>query len=218
MRFSREALLGLPSKSPGSPKAYDPLPRDEQVIVDHNPQRPGGRHEMACHLLVSPRWPWPAGRMVVREDDRGRAQLDTPFQDLARIDVDPVYCSRGQYFVRQQVVGGIEEQDAGLLDWCECHRVAQIIENRLLFGQDRPGGHASAQDMIERTIHPAQHPLDLFGVFEQTCALSFRCGHHRAERSEPCEQPVGKLARAIRRGHRDQLFQGASAPSRDNRS
>lgn len=56
--------------------------------MDGNVERPGSLDQIAGHGSVAPGWDKAARRMVMGNDDGGRTELQTPFENLARVDVD----------------------------------------------------------------------------------------------------------------------------------
>ena len=79
-----------------------------------------------------------AARMVVDDDDRGRAECDRAADHLADIDRRLVDRASPHRLVADQHVLGVEEQDAHPLDRRMGHRRLEIIAQRLPARQDRP--------------------------------------------------------------------------------
>ena len=78
----------------------------------------------------SPLGLWIARRVIVGEDERGRAHLERAPDDLAGVDGGGVDRALGHRLVEQQAVPDVEIEDAELLDRLMRHGGEEIVHHR----------------------------------------------------------------------------------------
>lgn len=87
---------------------------DDKMIVNLNLEELRGLHNLARHLDVGARRLWIPRRVIVDEDDGCGRNLQSPANNLARVDGRVVDRAMGHKFVAKEPVAFIEEQGAEL--------------------------------------------------------------------------------------------------------
>ena len=118
---------------------------DDDVVVHGNAERSCHRDDLLRHLDVGMRRCRIAGRMIVDEDHGCRRKLESPFDDLARIDRRVIDRAGLLHFVGDQLVALVEKEDAKLLLLGEGLGAAAIIEHGRPGRECRPLSHFAAQ-------------------------------------------------------------------------
>ena len=106
--------------------------------------------DLAGHGNIGLRWRGVARRVVVDKDHRCRVQFQRPLHNLARIDGDMVQRAFGLFFIRDQDVFRVEEQDAELLGIAMRHHRVAIGQQGVPAGHDMPLHHAGARQSMRR--------------------------------------------------------------------
>lgn len=118
-----------------------------------------------------------SGRVVVHQDQSGRADFKRTADDLAGIDGRVVDRAVGDRLSQQSVLG-VQEQDPKPLERRMRHVSAQIIDQLLAGGKHR----ATEGFMLEAPQHYRAHraeQLDCCRVANHTCLRRRRCGENR---------------------------------------
>lgn len=96
------------------------------------------------------------GRMVVGEDERSRADLEAPADDLSRIDRRLPDRSVAKRLIGDEAVLGIQKEDSQALARQIGHADRQIIEQRLRIGEHRGTQFLRPQRVQHRLPDQAQ--------------------------------------------------------------
>jgi len=151
-----------------------------------------------------------AGGMIVHQDEPGGTDLECAADDFARIDrgvVDrPV-----RHGLSEQAVLRIEEEHPEALERRMRHVRAQIIDQLLTGGKDRP----AEGFMLEAAQHDVTHGGEQFdgSMISDRPGL---CGWSGTEdgrnRAELLDQPIGPVGGLVRPAAAKKAFQELSAP------
>lgn len=185
------------------------------MVVDADPDGGGRVYDPPGGVDVARTWLRIAGGMVVGEDQSGRAHLQRPAHDLARVDRNLADAALRERLVPQQLVARVEEQDPQPLGGQVRHRREQIGDERIGIGENRAGQRLRAKGMKHRLADGGE--LAHRPVVAEHAALGGGAGGERGgERAELVDQPVGPALRFVAKGA-EELDQDASAPSRASR-
>ena len=104
---------------------------DDDVVVDHDPERLGRAHDLLGHLDIG-LWRGGVARgVVMHEHDGGCRQLQRPLHHLAHIDRGVIDGARLPHLIGDDLVALVEEEDAELLLVLESHGGAAIVDHGL---------------------------------------------------------------------------------------
>ena len=156
---------------------------------------------MSCWLGVGI-----AARVVVDDDQRGRAERDRAADDFADMDRGFVDRALPHRFVGDQQILGVEEQHAHFLDRRMGHRRLQIIAERLPARQQGPALDARFEQAQRGRLGDLERGDCAFAQ----AGAGKRLGVGRQQRPDPAE--LGdqllrlRLGVAPRDGQREQIF------------
>ena len=151
-----------------------------------------------------------AGGMIVHQDEAGGADLECAADDFARIDRGMVDRSVG-YGLSEQAVLRIEEEHPETLERRMRHVRAQIVDQLLTGGQDRP----AEGFMLEAAQHDVAHGGEQFdgGMISDRPRLCRWSGtKDGGNRAELLDQPIGPVGGLVRPAAAKKAFQELSAP------
>lgn len=177
------------------------------MIMDADAQRFSRLYDMAGYVDILAAWLGRSTRMIMDEDERGRAEIDRAADHLARIDRGLIDRTVGHMIIADQHVAGIEVEHPHPLYLQICHVGAKIVEQCLPAGEDRLLLHRGAQQAQGRRLR------DLQGR-DAGVAHSGKAGErvpvgaeHAADSPEIVEQRLGKrFGVAARYRKRQQIF------------
>ena len=180
------------------------------MIVDANAHDQGGlgdppgRVDIALARLVVAR------RMVVDEDDAGRAHFESALDDLARVSGRLADRALPDQVVGHQLVlRGEEEHPEPLVDQIG-HVRLQIVEQLLGGGDDRPLGERQAQAVQQRRLDAGEEAGRL--PADGARALGAARRQRRRQRAEFGDQGVGPGGGVAGPGGPEERIQEGSAP------
>ena len=99
---------------------------DDEVVVQHDAERAGGRLHLRRHLDIGAGRGGVAARVVVDQDDGGGAEVEAPLYHFPRVDGGVVHRAARLFLIGDQAVAGVEEQHAELLDRLPRHGGVEV--------------------------------------------------------------------------------------------
>ena len=184
--------------------------------MDGNAKGCGGLDQIAGHGPVAPRWDQATGRMVMGNDDGGRAQFQASLENLARIHMDGRHRSGGSYFIAKKLIAGIEIEHPKLFVGGKGHHSPQIFQDRRFACKNCPSWETPPKDNVDGGPDRGEQPLDIIAA-DGLDTVRLRRVQCLWKRPKAIKKPVRQLLRTIWLAKANQFFQELSTPSRARR-
>lgn len=196
------------SEQPLGPEADMSFASDDDMIMESDADTFERIGDVPRNGDILPAGRWITARMIVGDDDCGRAEIEGTSHHFAHIDRRLVYRTLAHQFVADQPVAAIEVQDMHAFVEPESHVCTQIVEQALPAAEDRAVCDLAIQGALDGSLDQFDRCNAGFAHVGKTGQGFGVSLHQRAESAEFPQQRLGnRFGVNTRPSEREQIFE-----------